>query len=326
MRTALKIAFCIAAVAGCLSVLIAQQPVAPAAQQPAAAGGRGAGGARQAPTLAWAPKPLKPNTWTAPNKPHTKLADLLAKHKGENDWTETIVSDDYLHADYIAMGPGKKTQPRFNPDTREWWVIQDGQIRFTIEGQEPFVASKGYLVQVPYRNTYSMETVGDKPSLRYEVNIAGVKKMYPITETPPTIPGMEFVRVSVAGKGKYEGGNRPYIDFNETAAGRDKQMRFIADDRAVANIIMGRGAPNDNPATKGHFHEECAEFWFILQGQMRYAIETLPTFIADQGDIVYVPKQLWHLASFAGDGPATRLAMNGYQDIGHSYAAPLDGK
>ena len=31
-----------------------------------------------------------------------------------------------------------------NTDTREWWFIQDGQIRFTIDGQEPFVASKGF--------------------------------------------------------------------------------------------------------------------------------------------------------------------------------------
>jgi hypothetical protein len=44
---------------------------------------------------------------------------------------------------------------------------QDGQIRFTIEGQEPFVATKGFLVQVPKRLVYSMETVGDRPSLRF---------------------------------------------------------------------------------------------------------------------------------------------------------------
>jgi quercetin dioxygenase-like cupin family protein len=84
---------------------------------------------------------------------------------------------------------------------------------------------------------------------------------------------------------------------------------------------MGQGGPDPNPASKGHFHEECGEFWFILQGQMRYTIENLPTFIADQGDIVYAPKQMWHSATFAGTGPATRLAMNGYQDIGHSFEA-----
>lgn len=274
--------------------------------------------------LVWAPKPVKPTGWTAPNKPHWKLAEALAKHKGQSDWIETVVSDDYLHADYISMGPGKKTPRRMNADTREWWVIQDGQIKFTIDGQEPFVASKGYLVQVPYRNMYSMETVGDKPSLRYEVNVANVTKMFPVEDTPAAVPGLNFVKVTIAGKGKYEAGNRPFIDFNKVVDGSEKQRRFIADDRAVANIIFGNGVPDPPLSNKGHFHEECSEFWFILLGKVRYNIETLPVFIADQGDIVYAPKKMWHLASLAGDGPACRLAMNGYQDIGHSFEAPLD--
>jgi hypothetical protein len=61
---------------------------------------------------------------------------------------------------------------------------------------------------------------------------------------------------------------------------------------------------------------------FILLGQIRYTIEGLPTFIADQGDIVYVPKQRWHLASLAGNGMSARLAMNGYTDLAHSFEAP----
>ena len=75
-------------------------------------------------------------------KPVWRLPEILAAHKGQTDWTQPIVSDNYLHADYISMGPGKSTPRRFNADTREWWIIQDGQIRFTIEGQEPFVAGK----------------------------------------------------------------------------------------------------------------------------------------------------------------------------------------
>ena len=37
------------------------------------------------------------------------------------------------------------------------------------------------------------------------------------------------------------------------------------------------------------------------------------------GDIVYVPKQMWHLASHGGTQMSTRLAMNGYQDLLHNY-------
>src|SRR5262245_30019553 len=90
-----------------------------------------------APQIVWSPKAVKPGDWTPPHKAHTKLADLLAKHKGQKDWTETVVDDDTLHADYIAAAPGTKTPKRMNADTREWWVVQDGQIRFEIDGQEP---------------------------------------------------------------------------------------------------------------------------------------------------------------------------------------------
>jgi mannose-6-phosphate isomerase-like protein (cupin superfamily) len=275
--------------------------------------------------LAWAPVPAQPAAWTAPNKPIWRLSELLAKHKGQANWSETVVADNLLHADYISMAPGVKTPRQFHPDNRAWWIVQEGQIRFTIEGQEPFVAPKGYLVQVPYRNVFSLETVGDKPSLRLEVNIAGAQTMYPIDETPEAMPGFNFVKVRISGKGKYDQGNKPYIDFNAVVAGTEKQRRFIADDRAVANIIIG-DPKKQRPAAendKGHFHEVSPEFWIVLLGKIEYKIGSLPIFIADQGDIVYTPAQTWHRARFAGTDLACRLAMNGYQDLLHNYQ-PLD--
>lgn len=311
-----------------LVAVSAQQPPAP--QGPRGAGpaqGRGAGPGRGGPArgggpqIVWSPKAVSPPAWTPPHKPHTRLADLLASRTGQTDWVETIVDDDTLHAQYIAMAPGRSTPRRMNADTREWWVIQDGQIRFDIDGQEPFVASKGYIVQVPYRTMYTMETVGDRPSLRFEVNIAGAQKMYPVEETPVPIEGVEYVRARVSGRGTYDGTNKPYVDFNAVLAGTDKTRRFVVDDRGFANIILGRGGPPPNPDDKGHYHHDSSEFWLVLVGQIRYTIEGLETFIADQGDIVYVPKQRFHLASFAGEGPSARLAMNGYPDLAHSYEA-----
>jgi mannose-6-phosphate isomerase-like protein (cupin superfamily) len=317
------------AIAAGLSFVSAQeaqsQPQGPAAApapqgrgegRGAGRGGRGAGPLNQ---LVWAPKAAKPGGWTAPHKPHTKLPDVLAKHKGQTDWTETIVDDETLHAEYISMGPGKKTARRMNADTREWWWIQEGQVRFTIDGQEPFVASKANLVQVPYRTMYTMETVGNQPSLRFEVNIARATKMYAMDEKPAPLAGREFLPVRVTGRGTYEGGNKPLVDFNAVVAGTEPIRQFVVDPRGFANIIIGRGIPPPELSNKGHFHEESSEFWLILLGQIRYNIEGLPVFVADQGDVVYVPKQRWHLASFAGDSMSCRLAMNGYPDLAHSY-------
>ena len=183
MKRTLGIAF---VVAGFAVVSAQEAPQAPA---------RGAGPQQQ---FVLAPKAVKLSEYVAPHKPHTKLTEVLAKHKGQSDWVEPIVDDDNLHADYISMAPGKKTPRRMNADTREWWVVQDGQIRFTIDGQEPILASKGYIVQVPYRTMYTLETVGDRPSLRFEVNIARARKMYPIDSKPVPVAGMDFVRSRVS--------------------------------------------------------------------------------------------------------------------------------
>ena len=314
MRVMLKKCFVLGATC-CVLLLGLWSQETPAAKK--------ARGPQTPPQVVWSPKSTKLAGWTAPNKPHWKLTEILASHRGKANWTQTVVSDDHLHADYIQMAPGGRTPRRLHPDTRAWWVIQDGQIRFTIDGQEPFIASKGYLVQVPYRTFYTLETVGDKPSLRFEVNIAHAKTQYPADEKPPTVPGFDFVKTTVSGKGKYENGNRPWIDFNAVVAGTETQRRFIADDRAVSNIIFGdaRKQRPANEADKGHFHPECAEFWFILLGKMEYKLEGAGMILADQGDIVYAPRMHWHRPRFAGDGPACRLAMNGYQDIAHMFEA-----
>ena len=55
-------------------------------------------------------------------------------------------------------------------------MIMDGEIRFDIEGQDSFMANKGSMVQVPMQTIYSMEAVGDKPALRFEMNIAKARR------------------------------------------------------------------------------------------------------------------------------------------------------
>ena len=59
----------------------------------------GEGGGRQ--IEVWAPLPTKANPFIPPNKPLTKIAALLAKRKGEQRWTETVVSDNLFHGAYI---------------------------------------------------------------------------------------------------------------------------------------------------------------------------------------------------------------------------------
>ena len=281
---------------------------------------------RQAETPSWAPKPLQIPKYVPPNKPHTKIAELRARHQKEANWSEEIVSDDTLHASYIQSAPGVKVGPRFHADTRAWWIVMDGQMRFNIEGQEPIVATKGSMVQAPMQTIYSMETVGDKPALRYEVNIAGEKTLYPRDVTPPEMPGFQFIPVTLNRKpGPYDHGNKPHINLNDLAKEPNyKGGRFVHDDRAVANIIYGyeKNLPPLNPKDRGHYHVNCAEFWLIMAGQIRYPIEGQPEpIVAEEGDVVYVPMYTFHAPRFYGSGPSCRLAMNGFTNIAHLYDA-----
>ena len=276
---------------------------------------------------AWAPMPEKPSPFVPPNKPLTKLSDLLAKHKGHKDWSEVIVNDNLFHGSYISMAPGAKTPRQFQQDNRAFWIVQDGQIRFTIEGVEPFVASKGFLVQVPKRLVYSMETVGDVPSLRFEVLMANSQTMYPADETPTPSRGIKYERVSIANaKGTYDDANVPFIDYNLVMSGakpkpKKNPTQFVGDAHdggyvnvGIANII--RGDPKaEKPASdndKGHFHLTGPELWFMLEGQNEFKIGDVPIFVASQGDIVYAPAQVWHRPRHVGNGMATRLAIVGY--------------
>ena len=130
----------------------------------------GAAQAQQAPKvppiLAWAPKPARLTPYRGPNRPLWKLSDILKTHAGQQNWAQTVVDTPDFTGAYISMAPGEATKTLFSADDRVFWVVQAGEIRFTIEGQEPFVAAKGFLVQVPYRVPFLLETVGSAASLR----------------------------------------------------------------------------------------------------------------------------------------------------------------
>src|SRR5262245_45618583 len=63
--------------------------------------GRAGGGAARGQMEVLVPMPVKPHPFVPPNKALTKLSDLLAKHKGQQNWKEVIVHDNLFHAEYI---------------------------------------------------------------------------------------------------------------------------------------------------------------------------------------------------------------------------------
>jgi mannose-6-phosphate isomerase-like protein (cupin superfamily) len=269
---------------------------------------------------AWAPQPTKLAPFTPPNMLHKKLTDILARHAGKADWAETeVLTRDYV-GQYISMGSGKKTKTQFWADDRIFWVVESGAIRFTIDGMPSFVATKGFLVQVPYRVPYSMETVGDQPSLRFEVRASNETPSYPVTETPPATSGITFTKADYTGRGKYDDVNKPYLDFQkELVEGGGKGGGFVKDDHTWANVIRGPGVPTPPDSSWGHFHENFPEFWIVLEGQEQFLIQGEKLVTADVGDIVFAPEERWHRATAFGAGMSTRLAITPRPPSLHYY-------
>ena len=275
----------------------------------------------------WAPKPIELTKYVAPHKPLTRLSDLKAKYAGKKEWSQVVVDDEHLNGEYVFSPPGAKVSRRFHPDTRAWWIVMDGQIRFEIEGEEPFVATRRSMVQVPAQTLYSMETVGGQPSLRFQVSIAKAKTLYPADVEPPKTPGLNWIKVQLGRKPfGYDRGNKPHFTWDELTAQAEKKSgtyRFVHDDRAVANAIYGyeKTLPAYDSKNKGHYHPECAEFWLIMTGQVSYLMEGQDRIVADEGDIVYAPKFTFHAPRWHGEKASCRLAMNGFPNISHLFEA-----
>jgi mannose-6-phosphate isomerase-like protein (cupin superfamily) len=243
----------------------------------------------------WSPKPTKLPPYVAPNKVIWRLADILAAHKGKAAWVQPIVRNSDQEADYIAMAPGTKTKAHFYADDRVVWIVQDGSMKVTIDGYPPFVATKGFLVNVPFRHVYTIESLGDKSSLRFEVRQAGAIPLYPATETPDPVPGFT-----------YQKGGTPSM--------------FVWDDHFTSNILRGKGAPVPPDTNLGHFHVRMTEFWFIMEGRIGYKIDGLPYFVADQGDVVTAVAGRFHRAGNDPSAPmSTRIPFNPRPPILHNF-------
>jgi len=275
---------------------------------------------------AWAPKPASPPAYTTPHKPHVKLAELRKKHAGEREWREQVVDDAYLSAAYVQAAAAAATPKRFHPETRAWWVVLGGGVRFEIEGVEAFVARKGSFVQVPLQTVYAMTVEAGGPALWLEVHVAGAKTLYPRETKPPA--GSDWIPVKLGRrKGLWGEGNRPHVTFDHfvRSAKPDERglsvQQIVKDDRGAVNFIYGseKDLAPLNPKDKGHYHPEAPEFWIIMGGQMRYAIEGQPLIIGGWGDLVYVPPYTFHAPRFHGPEPACRVSMNGYPYISHLF-------
>ena len=279
-------------------------------------------------TVFWSPKPTTPTPYTAPNKPHWKLSEILAAHKGQGSWVQPIVRNKDQEGDYISLAPGEKTKTHMYPDDRLVFIVWGGELKVSIDGYDPFVAKKGFMVNVPFRHMFTLESVGSEPALRFEVRQVGSLPLYPADVTPDPVKGFTYTKVTnVTGPSKEKDSNPIYIDYMKEFNGTDKAYggKFVWDDHFTSNILRGKGAPVPPDTNKGHFHVGWTEFWFIMEGHIGMKVEGEKYFVTDPGDVMSAAQGRWHRA---GDDPSapwsTRVPFNPRPTIMHNFDANGD--
>jgi mannose-6-phosphate isomerase-like protein (cupin superfamily) len=275
------------------------------------------------------PKPSTMTPYTAPNRPHWKISDVHAMHKGEASFVQPIIRNKDQEADYISMAPGTSTKKKMWPDDRIVFIVREGAIKVSIDGYEPFTATTGFMVNVPFRHMYTLESVGTVPALRFEVRQVGSTPIYPADGTPDPVKGMTYVKVTnLTGPSKEKESNPIYVDYNKEFMGTEKAYggKFVWDDHFTSNILRGKAQTAVPPDTeKGHFHIGWTEFWMVMEGSIGIKIEGVPYFKTEPGDIITAAQGRWHRAGNDPSAPwSTRIPFNPRPPILHNFEATGD--
>lgn len=297
----MKTASVIAAVTLVLSVGVLS--AGPAAAQ--------AGGEKGPTRIVWAAQKVPESVYTAPNRPVWHIKDILKAHQGQQSWDQQVLLTRDFDGHYVSLAPGEKTKCMFYADDRVFGWIYSGQVKITIDGQQPVTATKGYLFDVAPRLSYCMENTGSQPVVFYRSTPAGQMPSYPESETPTPMKGWRYVKARITSTGGYAEPNRPFLDFNSYAAGGGKSTDFAWDGHTSAHVIRSAGITKLPPDTSwGHFHENMVEAWVVIEGNLDVLISGEGLVHAQTGDVVQANNERWHRATCAPNtGSCTRLAM-----------------
>src|SRR3970040_2291034 len=98
------------------------------------------------------------------------------------------------------------------------------------------------MVQVPYRTLYQIENVGNEAALRFEVNVARARKLYPLDETPVPLPDFDYLPTRVTGgRGTLDARDSPSATPAASRASSSATIRFRS--RATRGTFTKK-APN----------------------------------------------------------------------------------
>lgn len=245
------------------------------------------------------------------NRPIWHIADALKMHKGQARWEQKVLLNRDFDGRYVQMAPGDKSKCIFYADDRAWGWVYSGQMKVTIDGQEPKVLPKGWVFNVAPRLSYCLETVGSEPVVFYRTTPANQAPSYPETETPTPIKGWKYVKSKITSTGGYDSFNVPFFNVDEYGASDRKGERFLYDGHTSSNLNIGNNITALPPDTSwGHFHENMQEVWLNVYGQVCALISGEGVVHGQYGDLLNANEERWHRAtSCPNTGRSIRMAI-----------------
>jgi len=257
---------------------------------------------------AWVPEPIDLAPYVNPHKPLTTLSEVLADKDPSISWRHQVVDDSSLKASWVGLKPGDATRTKQVADHQSAYIVWDGSVQVAISGQTTFIATKGHIIRVPFRVTHTLTNVGSTPSLHLEIFDARRVFLYPqaAVNLPYPPKGTVWYQTTPnAGADTYTRQGEPVSRNFITTPGS-----FVMVEDEHLSVTADRGVPP--PTGTEHFHVHGGEFGFVMEGQIGSSIDGLASFVAGEGDIIYVPKgrshQWWH----DGAGFSTVVQINGY--------------
>ena len=239
--------------------------------------------------------------------------------------------------DLQFRGAGSHFPARLHPDTPTVFVVIAGDVRFTVEGQQPVTATRGSIVNIMKTTIFSYDVAGNQNALWVEVNPTNYKTAYPASgPQPAATSGGQIVKVSFD--------HTPGDLYAGQSAPLESVRRWIRQVRASRSEGAGR-SPLREPADRlrqsrrqqvsrrprqrrrrssarhvqSQFdvrpHARGAGGVVDRAGRrhQRSSSKTMGEFHAIEGDVLYAAPMMWHqMGAEAPSGPSVRLAMGGY--------------
>jgi len=96
-------------------------------------------------------------------------------------------------------------------------------------------------------------------------------------------------------------------------------VRIVYNEYISAVLI----AQNPGEGNRWHYHDDCDEFWIMLEGSLKWTIEGKGEIVAEETDVVYVPRNTKHKMTTVGNKPSIRLSI-AVPDVKHFFVEEGD--